>query len=100
MGVAEKVESLVKHHEFGKAMETVRQNKIFQSLPFEERDRELFPEEALAMKCPSVHYTYGETIVMDQFCADNVKYAIKLSSQSSAPGLSGISNSHLKLVKD
>ena len=100
MTLDHKVSLLTNHFEFGKAMETVRQGKIFTSLPFEQEDLSLFPNDARVIYSEKYHSRYGEQIVPEQFSDNDVNQAIKLISISSAPGISGISYSHLKGLKE
>lgn len=98
--INQKVKTLCNYFEFGKAMNVVRRGETFKAIEFEpDKDRSLFPKDKSVL-ISEFFNPFGEAIIPEDFTQDDVKTAIKTLSVSSAPGPSGISFSHLKLLKE
>lgn len=95
----DKVRILCNFYEFGKAMNIVRKGETFRAIDFEPEDQALFPDDKMVLDT-IYDEEYGQAIIPDDFTPEEVKSAIKCLSVSSAPGYSGISFSHLKLLKE
>lgn len=96
----DKVRILCNYYEFGKAMNIIRRGETYKAVDFEpDKDQALFPEDKMVLDT-IYDEEVGQAIIPDDYTSEDVKSAIKCLSVSSAPGFSGISFSHLKLLKE